>query len=175
MLVGHSCGATLALQAVMRQWSANTSAEGSSTDHTALPVAIVGLEGIYNLQLLRDTYREYPIYQELLEGAFGADEEVWQKASPIHGEFAKAWENGKVSIIAHSKDDEKVDMLQAESMLRALKRQERRGRKDRFVELKGKHDEIWQGGRELARAIEVAFSLLDDDSKDGQEFSQSRS
>ena len=152
----------------MHLWSPRLSKDGHPTRDVELPVAVVAVEGIYNLQLLRDTHREYPIYQDFLQGAFGVEEEMWKEASPTEGEFARTWKNARVSVIAHSKDDEQVDMLQAERILSTLKKEERNGRSDNFVELKGEHDEIWKDGKEMARAIKLALDLLGSGGKDGQ-------
>ncbi|KAL3480274.1 hypothetical protein BJX99DRAFT_254864, partial [Aspergillus californicus] len=79
VLAGHSCGATLAFQAVM------VSLQGSdprSRPLYKLPMAILGMAGIYDLRLLRDSHVDISAYQEFIEGAFGGDEGVWDAASP---------------------------------------------------------------------------------------------
>ncbi|KAL2393296.1 hypothetical protein ABEF93_002817 [Exophiala dermatitidis] len=100
MLVGHSCGATLAFQALQRLCSStspfeslfsqppSTSSRSSSTPPPPPPpppTAIVGLAGIYDLRLLLDNHRDTPysdIYASFLEGAFGSDKNDWDRASP---------------------------------------------------------------------------------------------
>ncbi|KAL2429053.1 hypothetical protein ABEF95_004805 [Exophiala dermatitidis] len=95
MLVGHSCGATLAFQALQRLCSStspsespfsqppSTSSRSSSTPPP--PTTIVGLAGIYDLRLLLDNHKDTPssdIYASFLEGAFGEDKNDWDRASP---------------------------------------------------------------------------------------------
>ncbi|KAJ5562051.1 hypothetical protein N7535_003486 [Penicillium sp. DV-2018c] len=141
ILVGHSCGATLAFQAVMGAISehreqafaggaensgSNTGAESGPLPLplTAQPIAIVGVAGIYDLRRLRDSHRDISAYQEFLEGAFGTDEMVWDGVSPaqmvgscgIEG----GWKSGRLAVLAHSRDDELVDESQIEVMKEAL-------------------------------------------------------
>ncbi|EHY57478.1 hypothetical protein HRR90_001333 [Exophiala dermatitidis] len=111
MLVGHSCGATLAFQALQRlclspstspsdslspspstqppSTSTNTGPPPHNKSPLPLPVppptAIVGLAGIYDLRLLLDNHSDTPysdIYASFLEGAFGSDKNDWDRASP---------------------------------------------------------------------------------------------
>ncbi|KAJ5226957.1 uncharacterized protein N7469_006963 [Penicillium citrinum] len=102
ILVGHSCGATLAFQAVMgavaghREVRFNggvndtgTGAETVSTSPgplpprlTSQPIAIVGVAGIYDLRRLRDEHSGISAYREFMEGAFGGDELLWDTVSP---------------------------------------------------------------------------------------------
>lgn len=145
MLVGHSCGATLAFQAVMgavanhREQSFNGGPEDSragveviSTSPgplpprlAAQPTAIVGLAGIYDLRRLLDAHREIPAYREFIEGAFGADEMTWDAVSPAQMVGSRGveggWKTGRLAVLAHSKDDELVDEGQLAAMLDALR------------------------------------------------------
>jgi hypothetical protein len=126
------------------------------------PAAILGVAGIYDMGLLRDTYRDSPAWQEFVEGAFGPDEAVWDAASPARVEGAESveggWASGRLAVLAHSPEDALVDASQGETMRWALVRWEKtqsQGGEKRVVMLpvKGLHDDPWEKGEELARAI----------------------
>ena len=159
MLVGHSCGATLALQTVMKEWSAK-SYDGTENVEVIMPLVVLGVEGLYDLPLLRDTHQDSPMYQQFLEGAFGHDETNWKGAHPIRGRLSHTWENGRALVIAHSRDDELVDWAQVDSMKDSMQRESTIRRTDVILELKGKHNNIWKDGREMARAIENALDIV---------------
>lgn len=183
--VGHSCGATLALQLCMdRAWTAAghpldaeaaaaaaaaAAAEGERA--AAPPVAVVGLEGLYDLPLLARNHEGEPVYGEILRGAFGGDEGVWRAASPVSGRFESSWPRGRVVVLGQSVEDELVEWEQVEVMAGLLRGQgwmereegegEGRPAKELVVMgLKGSHDGIWEEGAQLARAIEVAVAGL---------------
>ena len=160
VLVGHSCGATLAFQTVMGI-SAPRSAKSADQSELYLPLAVVGVEGIYDLKMLLENHAEHPIYREFIEEAFGPDRSEWAKASPTSGRFAKTWPNGRVAVLAHSKDDGLVDWSQTETMSDRLWAEKRKGRRDIVISLTGQHDEIWEHGQELAKAIIIAFQILE--------------
>lgn len=158
ILVGHSCGATLAFQTVMGSASVSTT-----------PIAILGVAGIYYLRLLRDTFGDMPAYQEFVEGAFGPDESLWDAASPAKVEGRNGveggWSAGRLAVLAHSPEDTLVDATQGEAMRWALTRWESNqtpGNDRRVVMLpvKGLHDDPWEKGDELARAIAVTVEEL---------------
>ncbi|KAJ6131173.1 hypothetical protein N7523_001633 [Penicillium sp. IBT 18751x] len=144
ILVGHSCGATLAFQSVMgsvadhREMAHNPDAEGgtgveavSTTPEPlpprlrAKPTAIIGVAGIYDLRRLIDTHRSIPAYREFVEGAFGPDDMVWDAVSPAQMIGSRGveggWKTGRLVVLAQSPDDELVDMGQREAMQDALK------------------------------------------------------
>jgi hypothetical protein len=52
-----------------------------------LATVIVGLAGIYDLQLLVRNHVDQPFYREFVEKAFGADEDVWQDVSVVNGDY----------------------------------------------------------------------------------------
>ena len=162
VLVGHSCGATLAFQVVMNQWR-SARATASGTDSLQMPLAIVGVEGIYDQSQLKESYKHSElaaIYQEFLEGAFGKDEREWSRASPGSADFAHSWKNGKLAVLAWSQDDELVDELQIVMMRKALHKGKNEKRKDVMIQLTGKHDEVWENGLQLANAIIFALHEL---------------
>ena len=159
MLAGHSCGATLAVQVVMQEWSAKDY-NGKKKVGMIIPQAVLGVEGLYDLPLLRDTHRDIPLYQQFLDGAFGTDEEDWKRAHPVGGRLSQTWNNGRTLVIAHSKGDELVDWVQVESMQNAMRRESAVQREDLILELSGKHLAIVDDGREMARAIEKAIDVV---------------
>ncbi|KAJ5794208.1 hypothetical protein N7457_000807 [Penicillium paradoxum] len=198
ILIGHSCGATLAFQAVM----------GAISDHreqpfiggkenqdisvgvvsaspgplppplAAQPTAIVGVAGIYDLRRLRDSHRDIPAYQEFIEGAFGPNELLWDGVSPAQMAGSRGveggWKSGRLAVLAHSKDDGLVDHSQMEAMEEALRYWEKteaqipahefphRDRRLCVLSISGTHDEAWEKGDQLARAVKFAFEQLQD-------------
>ncbi|GAD96621.1 conserved hypothetical protein [Paecilomyces variotii No. 5] len=163
ILVGHSCGATLAFQTVMDDLP-GVNLDGDAP-RLIKPKAVVGVEGIYDMRLLRDNHRQYDAYREFLTGAFGPDEKLWDAASPARASsgFQRSWTEGRLAVLAHSIDDELVDFAQVDAMHDALKGWEGENEKRRVVALRdlhGLHDEIWSKGEELARVITVAVEEL---------------
>ncbi|KAL4879505.1 Alpha/Beta hydrolase protein [Aspergillus karnatakaensis] len=155
IIVGHSCGATLALQSVMGSLSGGRKGNGYET-----PIAILGMAGIYNLRLLRDQHKGISAYQEFIEGAFGKDETVWDAVSPGVG-GVDGWDSGRVVVLAQSKRDSLVDETQSEGMKKVLGSWETKGSKAvHFLEIEGEHDEAWEKGTELARGILFTIEKL---------------
>ena len=163
VLVGHSCGATLAMQIVMGLWTEQKTSVGESTD-LKMPLAVVGVEGIYDLNLLAINHKDVPMYREFIERAFGRDEEDWRKASPVSGEFKNSWQNARVVVLAWSAEDELVEGMQRSAMVQALHHHSRESRVDITIELEGKHNQIVQDGLQIANAIKRAFDFLKDES-----------
>lgn len=164
ILVGHSCGATMAFQCVMPGVAKGLVAAGQ-------PTAILGVAGIYDLSLLRDKHSHISAYQDFIEGAFGNDETgVWDVVSParVKGEdgVETGWESGRLAVLARSVDDELVDSSQVEAVGETLAGWEKagsRGKNERKVivlPLHGAHDDAWKKGEELARAITVTLREL---------------
>ncbi|OGM44096.1 hypothetical protein ABOM_007329 [Aspergillus bombycis] len=158
ILVGHSCGATLAFQSVMGRFNAGIS-------HG--PLVVVGLAGIYDLKLLRDTHKEIPAYQEIVEGAFGDDAAAWDAVSPAVVKGADGveggWTAGRWAILAYSSKDLLVDLPQQEAMDAFLRagwsnaQSEGCPRSVALMPLEGEHDECWEKGEGLAEAISFAI------------------
>lgn len=139
---------------------------GGSVSH---PIAILGTEGIYDLRLLRDTHRHISAYQELTQGAFGADESVWDAASPaFRGKnddgssgIQRGWSSGRLAVLAQSAEDSLVDDGQVKAMEESLVPWESQGgRRVLVLPLTGEHDEPWRKGEELARAVAVTVQSL---------------
>ncbi|KAI9376756.1 hypothetical protein BJX61DRAFT_985 [Aspergillus egyptiacus] len=159
VLVGHSCGATLAFQSVMSSLFSGLVASASARTYLP-PTAILGMAGIYDLRLLRDTHKDIAAYQEFSEGAFGADETVWDAVSPavVRGVGGvEGWEEGRVVVLAHSTEDTLCDSAQSEVMKRFLeggwKAGGEREREVYFLPVEGDHNDVWTTGEGLARGI----------------------
>ncbi|KAL2817786.1 hypothetical protein BJX63DRAFT_384887 [Aspergillus granulosus] len=159
VLVGHSCGATLAFQGVMSRLSPQ------QTELKA-PIAILGMAGIYDLRLLRDSHRDISAYQDFIEGAFGSDETLWDSVSPaiVTGkEGVEGWASGRVVVLAHSEEDGLCDLAQSLRMKETLGAWEKGGEEKRavhFLPTRGEHDEAWEEGEELARGIVFTVGKL---------------
>lgn len=171
MLVGHSCGATLALQVGMgRGWGGGGGGGNGvrvgvgEAKEVIPPLAIVGLEGIYDVPALVRRHADMDVYREFVAGAFGDDEGVWRRVSPTGARFDDTWATGRCVVLAHSRGDELVEWEQVEAMREVLRRQgwEENGRGRRLVmlEVSGNHDEVWEDGKEVAKAIGCAVQNL---------------
>lgn len=149
VLFGHSAGATLAYQALLSPPAAAD---------VALPAAVVGFEGIYDLVGLDE--RMGGGYAGFIEGAFGADRAAWREASPTTaaGSFG-VWagqKGSRLAVLAHSANDELVDMPEVETMERRLRAD---GVRDLLVfrDLKGGHFDVLNDGsfaRVLVKTLE---------------------
>ncbi len=153
LLAGHSCGATLAFQVAMTPHSTLSPA-------ITKPLAILGVEGIYDLLALRNNHCNEPYYQHMLQNAFGTDETRWTAASPVSGDYNKHWPNAKLTVLAHSFQDELVEKEQMGRMEAALKEKGADGRVDVGKILKGRHDDVWKEGTELVKSIRYAVDRL---------------
>lgn len=164
ILVGHSAGATLSFQSVMGAFRDSAAAVVSP------PAAILGMAGIYDLRLLRDTHRRISAYQEFIEGAFSSDETEWDAASPAFVKGSEGveggWTSGRLAVLAHSPEDGLVDVAQQQAMQAALSHwanstpQGSWQRRVEMLSVKGDHDDAWMKGDELARAIAHTLAEL---------------
>ncbi|KAK6005236.1 hypothetical protein QM012_008015 [Aureobasidium pullulans] len=151
VLCGHSCGATLAMQATA------VLSDGSSAIQP--PVALSGMEGIYDIAALVATHT-HPAYREFVTAAFGQNEETWVTASQLISRLEK-WQ-GNV-LLVQSSSDELVDMQQTDSLMEMLITEGFTRTSTISTGNKGKqvlkmvidclHDEVWEKGTELAKAI----------------------
>ncbi|KAK4508377.1 hypothetical protein PRZ48_002115 [Zasmidium cellare] len=160
ILVGHSAGAFLALQVAMkRYWGTQYESTYALELNVVPPVAILGIEGLYDLPALvkyHDKLSQH-MYHNFVESAFGPNEADWAAASPTASNFEETWENGQLAVIAHSHSDELVEWEQPELMMKSLTSQgfkDSGSRRAKLIELQGKHDQVWEEGHEVARAIE---------------------
>ncbi|KZF20950.1 alpha/beta-hydrolase [Xylona heveae TC161] len=177
ILVGHSCGATLAFHLAMgcgiskdddRRNRSGPNEGNKEQSPIDLPVAIVGVEGIYDLRGLRDAHQDVRIYHEVLEGAFGPDESVWDVASPAkYSAFRETWPSGKLAVIVHTEADELVEPEQMSKMAAHLRnswngstialKDDIPGGRDQST---GGHDEVWKRGVVLADVIAKTIKEL---------------
>ena len=155
ILVGHSCGATMAFQSVMPRVINRTVCPP--------PTAILGVAGIYDLQLLRDKHADISAYQDFIEGAFGSH--GWDAVSPacVKGDAGVegGWKDGRLAVLARSTDDELVDASQGEAMRDTLASNwANTSRLITTLSLRGSHDDAWKDGEELARAVMFTLDEL---------------
>ena len=145
--------------------SGNTPQDNRSEEDIIKPMAVVGVEGIYDLRGLRDKYCEYAGF---IEATFGTTEEVWDWVSPMRtreGGVEQGWKEGRLAVLAHSRGDELVDLSQTKAMAEALDHW-RRGdpagmRRVLLLEdLDESHDDVWKKGEELAHVISTAIAEL---------------
>ncbi|KAI3399336.1 hypothetical protein diail_7291 [Diaporthe ilicicola] len=162
VLFGHSAGAFLAYQALLGR--ACLGSDGAATDDDdddddiALPAAVVGFEGIYDLVGLNE--RMAGGYAGFMEAAFGADRAAWRDASPATagGSFG-AWAGApgpRLAVLAQSVGDELVDMPEVGAMERRLRDD---GVRDMLVfrDLEGGHFDVLNDGsfaRVLVKTLE---------------------
>lgn len=130
LLSGHSCGACLALQAVLL---APQHYGLANVPDAPCPAALLGLNGLYDLpalvdgldadhRLLRDDYTM------MLTNAFGPDPNTWPAASPARfepatiGERVRAGQAPRLVVLDQSADDQLVPMNQLEHLAANLRR-----------------------------------------------------
>lgn len=163
VLVGHSCGATLAFQTAMkRYWGEQYESTFALSLNVVPPVAIVGLEGLYDLPLLVSNHEDQPVYRDFVANAFGPS--GWEQVSPASGKYEESWVEGQLVVLAHSKEDSLVEDEQWERMSLVLEMSGWTGEGETKVfafEVKGEHDEVWETG-DAARAVEFAVKKLMD-------------
>ena len=99
ILLGHSCGATLAFQQVMFS---------KTLPEIQKPKCIVGLNGIYDLpNLIKDAGPKHghlaPLYEQFTRSAFGDDERSWYVVSPVSmTDWASLWVEGELAVLVQS-------------------------------------------------------------------------
>lgn len=146
ILVGHSVGATFAFLAMLK----------ARESGIALPRAAVGVSGIYDFPAIHETN---PDYEDMTSN--GMDKKYYEEASPAlytAEEYKEKWDQKKpVVVVAHSKDDGLVNWQQPEEMMNVFSGD---AFTSELVELKGQHNEIWEKGNELVRAIQKAVELV---------------
>ncbi|KAI9882511.1 MAG: hypothetical protein M1823_005742 [Watsoniomyces obsoletus] len=192
VLVGHSAGATLAWHVLMYTGStASISAMTSMTNQECglpLPQAIVSVAGVYDIPSLLRRHKDNPIYEEFVRGAFGDSSDEWLQASPLQWlqdhDLDQEWPNGRVVILAQSKEDGQVENEQVTDMWDTLCKQneeqegkreqqeqssseklsngdELRGRRhQQLIWLEGEHDSVWKEGKQLVNVILAAIDRL---------------
>lgn len=157
LLVGHSAGATLAFQVAMGDWESDSQIDK--------PIGILGVGGVYDLGAIVEDHKDIPVYEEIVNNAFGSKRSNWTAASPVSGKYNSTWTNGRLTVLAHSTDDELVDEHQHKLMGEALRRAHTtvghgRQRRDLALAVQGKHDEFWKNGHAAAEIIITAIEEL---------------
>ncbi|QYT00008.1 Kynurenine formamidase [Trichoderma simmonsii] len=149
VLIGHSAGATLAFQLLMGVTSPQV------TVSPPLPVAIIGISGIYDLVGIND--RHDGNYAGFITSAFGSNQGDWQNASPAKftGDFHENWPGDRLTILAHSQEDSLVDTPEADALQAKLQRC--KSPVHIVGNLRGEHDFVWQDGSQIA---ELVFDTL---------------
>ncbi|KAF1984701.1 hypothetical protein K402DRAFT_380443 [Aulographum hederae CBS 113979] len=185
ILVGHSCGGTIAFQVALSQkpWTNPSPSEPSQTatttdneddDTPSPPISLLSLAGLHNLPLLATNHISIPFYATFLAAAFGPSRAVWEAASPTSfSRLTERWEGGRLVVLGWSGEDGLVEGEQREGMRGVLRGQgwvedgggegdgEGGGnRRLMMVDLEGGHDEVWEGGMQLCKVIALAVEEL---------------
>lgn len=164
VLLGHSCGATLAFQAAMdhQKWGSR------ATDlQVAKPVAIVGLNGLYDMPkiiLTPGEKHEYlkAAYEDFTRLAFGDNKEVWRTMCPISVEnWSDEWREGKKLVFVQSHEDQLVPYWQTVEMMAAIESSKSVELEIKELAASGLHNGLWEEGDRLAEIIvDVVASLV---------------
>ncbi|MDQ6751191.1 MAG: hypothetical protein M3Z33_10610 [Actinomycetota bacterium] len=173
VLSGHSCGATLAFQAILRP-PQHYGLEDISD--APCPAALFGLNGLYDLpelvnglgashELLREEY------EMLLSNAFGADMSTWPPASPARFDPAQTAERvcegraPRLVVLDQSTEDQLVPMNQRERLQATLAKVNGL----RVVEghrCTGKHAAPWEQGITIWETLRDVIRLLAEERRD---------
>lgn len=156
ILLGHSCGATLAFQVAMERSKWHFCGSIPSVEK---PRTIVGLNGLYDIPGLIDHPGEkhdhlIPVYRAFTKLAFGDDLDDWQIISPISvRDWCKEWTEGTRVVLVQSHGDSLVPYEQTKTMLRALSRSKSIELTVTEMGASGDHNDIWANGERLAEII----------------------
>ncbi|KAI1093900.1 alpha/beta-hydrolase [Rostrohypoxylon terebratum] len=160
VLLGHSAGGCLAYQLLA---TAPPSNEVPKAEDPVLPDVVLGIEGIYDMTGLNA--RVGGSYSEFLSAAFGPPAD-WDQAAPM--KFAGSYRDRfrGLAALAHSPDDELVDMPETEGMAQRLAGDVDEEKLLVFKDLKGKHEEIIEDGSGVARVVLRLLAILGDGNRD---------
>lgn len=136
-LVGHSAGAALVFQALAATTQAAPQQQQQQQPPLPQPMAVYGVEGIYDLHALVD---EYPAYREFVEGAFGSEPKAWPPPLQLQGY------RGLV-VLVHSDDDGLLSWRQTEEMKERCERSLGVGGGMRIVKVAGSHNKVLETAR----------------------------
>lgn len=137
VLVGHSAGAFLSLQAL-----------GQSVLKCQM---VICTEGIYDLPSLAD---EYPDYHGFIENAFGPEPQAWKEASPLRQE---SFPFSGTIVIVHSDEDELLSCKQPDFAQTAV---EARGVRVFREKASGQHDEVFKSKTLCDVVVKYAFTSV---------------
>ncbi|KAF5505163.1 Kynurenine formamidase [Colletotrichum siamense] len=154
ILMGHSAGATLALQLPM----GSSSLGAAPPPDVQMPRAIVGISGIYELNAFNGRHDEN--YTQFIAGAFGNDQSAWNKVVPatFPGSFKEALPKKPLIMLAWSPDDTLVDEPEIDGMASKLRND---GVECTVTKnLTHDHDFVWEDGKQIARLLSEALELL---------------
>jgi kynurenine formamidase len=148
VFVGHSCGATLAFQAL----------DLLKANNEPAPMGIIGVAGLYDLPKLIKLPEIGWFYKLLISNAFGDNEAVWKDQSPVDKHYDYSiWTEGQIVILARCKEDEYVPVDELEDM---EKRLDNNGKKVTSIVIDGSHDACWEQGQGLVDCIQEMFKSL---------------
>ncbi|KIX98756.1 uncharacterized protein Z520_05217 [Fonsecaea multimorphosa CBS 102226] len=170
LLAGHSVGATMAVLSTIAAHRSFSKGNPSELPKIQPPMAVLGVSGIYDFPLLHESFADYigmtrnaipDAADDVLASPARYDVRDYVEARAATGEKKRAL------VIAHSKDDGWVDWKQVEAMEKVFAAS---GSviKCKVCELKGQHNDIWEKGTELARAIAQTVDIMRGLDGDGQ-------
>lgn len=174
VLSGHSAGAFLSYQVLLGPAclppAGGPNKEGGGDggyeyDDVELPAAAVGFEGIYDLAGL--DARRGGSYASFMAPAFGLPGDGWDAASPATAGgggpgFGPGgnWRRGpRLAVLAHSPDDELVDVAECDAMEARLRRDGVANVRV-FRDLRGGHFEVVKDGS-FARVLRETWDELE--------------
>lgn len=147
-IIGHSAGATLGYQLLM-----NDPRPVSKDRYSRRPICVVGIAGIYDLKLVVANHATMPEYRSFVTGAFGSEEDEWERASPAKfAGYEGNWSHGVMAMVVRLKGDELVETEQVDVMRKRLQKS-LRGEVLEYREFEGGHDEVWEKGDQVAGLI----------------------
>ncbi|RGP61394.1 putative kynurenine formamidase [Fusarium sporotrichioides] len=160
VLSGHSCGATLTFQTVMNPDRWGAAAGSMPVPKVKKPKVIAPINGLYDLHTFINNPTEsheklQPLYVEFTKNAFGDDETLWRDICPtMVSDWSEEWPEGKIVIIAQSKNDSLVPYSQTELMKEHL----RNNSKLEVIEMpaSGDHNDIWKQADEIVEIMKRA-------------------
>ncbi|KAM0230916.1 hypothetical protein ACHAPO_008972 [Fusarium lateritium] len=162
VLSGHSCGATLTFQTVMNPDRWGPAAGSMPIPKVKKPKVIAPLNGLYDLVTFINNPPEshkklQPLYVDFTKNAFGDDETVWRDICPtIVSDWSEEWPEGKVVVIAQSKNDGLVPYSQTDLMKEHLKKNS----KLEVIEMPatGDHNDLWKQADEIVEIMKRAVA-----------------
>ncbi|EXJ74168.1 uncharacterized protein A1O5_02462 [Cladophialophora psammophila CBS 110553] len=161
LLVGHSVGATMAVLSTIAAQRSFSHAGPSKLPKIEPPMAVLGVSGIYDFPLLHESFTDYiGLTRNAIPNE--ADDVLASPARYDVNDYVDIWaaagKKKRALVIGHSKDDGWVDWKQVEAMEKVFGGGSAINCK--VSELKGQHNDIWEKGTELARAIAQAVDIM---------------